>query len=538
MVAPKPLLPSGQDVPVSALSRAQLIDVLTDTVGDLERLELTLDADGVADARRMRTSLIGQVRDHVLPRLVDADLPAVVVVGGSTGAGKSTLVNSVLGAEVSEAGVLRPTTRTPVLVMNPEDTDAFADHPLAQVCRSVFSKTVPAGLALVDASDLDSVHEANRALALRLLEAADLWLFITTAARYGDHTPWSSLEDAAGRRTPIGVVLNRVPARILPEVRRDLVTRLEGLGLAESPFFVIPDAGPHEGLLPEGSVAPLRDWLSLLAGRHRAAGLVRRTGHSTWTSLRADLTHLADDVDAQDDAATRLENATQALLSAPVAGMQAEIDAGDWGQGAPATRWLALASTGGPLASMAGLEPGRRLRAGLFGRRTKARAQALKDLAADAVEVVADRLKAALVSLSGQARELWTGAGVPEDVVRQRLGAIQDKDLHAQWARSQVREQLVPASGLPKGMNADSVGHLLVAAAVGVDGAVEAARNLGLAEAAGQARSALVQTLTAELATIVPAGAARALAPAPSLAAALRLRAGELTPFTRPGASA
>ena len=218
--------------------------------------------------------------------------------------------------------------------------------------------------------------------------------------------------------------------------------------------------------------------------------------------------------------------------------MQAEIDAGAWGQGAPATRWLALASTGGPLASMAALEPGRRLRAGLFGRRTKARAQALKDLAADAVEVVADRLKAALVSLSGQARELWTGAGVPEDVVRQRLGAIQDKDLHAQWARSQVREQLVPASGLPKGMNADSVGHLLVAAAVGVDGAVEAARNLGLAEAAGQARSALVQTLTAELATIVPAGAARALAPAPSLAAALRLRAGELTPFTRPGASA
>ena len=66
---------------------------------------------------------------------------------------------------------------------------------------------------------------------------------------------------------------------------------------------------------------------------------------------------------------------------------------------------------------------------------------------------------------------------------------------------------------------------------------VEAARKLDLAEAAGQARGALVQIMAAELAAIVPAGAARALAPAPSLAAALRLRAGELTPFTRPGAS-
>ena len=519
MAASVSLLPPG-DVPVSALSRAQLINVLTDTVGDLERLELMLDADGVADARRLRTSLVGQVRDHVLPRLADAELPAVVVVGGSTGAGKSTLVNSVLGAEVSDAGVLRPTTRTPVLVVNPEDIKAFTEHPLAQVCLTVVSDAVPSGLALVDASDLDSVHEANRTLAVRLLEAADLWLFITTAARYGDHTPWSTLEDAAGRRTPIGVVLNRVPARILPEVRRDLVERLEGLGLAESPFFVIPD-----------------DWLRLLAGRHRAAGLVRRTGRSTWAGLRADLVRLADDVDAQDDAARRLESATQALLTAPVATMRAEIDAGSWGQGAPATRWLSLASAGGPLASMAALETGRRLRAGLFGRRTKARTQALGELAADAVEVVADRLHAALVSLAGQARELWTGAGVPESVATGRLGTVRDGDLAARWAHDQVRARLVPA-GLPRGMSADGVGHLLVAAAVGVDGALEAARGLGLAEAVAQARDALVQTLAAELAAIVPAGAARGLAPDPALAAALRLRAGELSPFVRPGASA
>ena len=122
------------DAPVSSLSRAQLLDVLTDLVRDLERLDLTLSADGVEAARTLRDGLIGQVRDQVIPRLQDADIPSIVVVGRSTGAGKSTLVNSVLGQEVSEAGVLRPTTRTPVLVANPEDMESLGEHPLMEVC--------------------------------------------------------------------------------------------------------------------------------------------------------------------------------------------------------------------------------------------------------------------------------------------------------------------------------------------------------------------------------------------------------------------
>ena len=100
-MAPSPSPPPtpGDDVPVSALSRGRLIDVLTDTVGDLERLELPLTVEGIDEARRLRSSLIGQVRDHVLPRLADADVPAIVVVGGSTGAGGESggLGNSVGG---------------------------------------------------------------------------------------------------------------------------------------------------------------------------------------------------------------------------------------------------------------------------------------------------------------------------------------------------------------------------------------------------------------------------------------------------------
>src|SRR5690606_1227832 len=59
-------------------------------------------------------------------RLREPQAPLLAVVGGSTGAGKSTLVNSLVGRRVSEAGVLRPTTRTPVLVCHPEDQHWFS----------------------------------------------------------------------------------------------------------------------------------------------------------------------------------------------------------------------------------------------------------------------------------------------------------------------------------------------------------------------------------------------------------------------------
>lgn len=533
MPAPVPSRRSEDDAPVSSLSRAQLLDVLTDLVGDLERLDLALSADGVEAARALRDGLIGQVRDQVLPRLQDADIPSIVVVGGSTGAGKSTLVNSVLGQEVSDAGVLRPTTRTPVLVSNPEDMESLSEHPLMEVCRQEVSNAIPAGLALVDASDLDSVHEANRTLAGRLLEAADLWLFVTTAARYGDQTPWVTLEEAARRETPIGVVLNRVPATILSEVRRDLITRLQGLGLSEAPFFVIPDAGPHEGLLSGDGVTELRDWLQLLAGRHRAAGLVRRAGRGLWTALRTDLEQLADDVDAQKAVAQDLEKECQTLRETAIDSLSDDLKAGSAGQGATATRWITLASSGGPLASLA---QGGRLRRGFLGRADRSRAEGLSLLADDARQALANQLEAAIVSLRAAMSRAWAEVGAA-DRARKILGQG-DEAVATIEAWVGYLEANIEIPHVVRRLTPISVLDLLISAAAGVDGAVLAARRLGLEEQTAQASALLVEAVTEALTATVPKGVATSLAPAPGFAAALRLRSGELKPFTRPGASA
>src|SRR5215203_7406256 len=104
----------------------------SDPIGPLERLRddlgavrLELDVPGADEARRVRNDLVAQVDDYVLPRLRRLDAPALIVVGGSTGAGKSTLVNSLVGAVVSPYGVLRPTTRTPLLASHPDDVRWF-----------------------------------------------------------------------------------------------------------------------------------------------------------------------------------------------------------------------------------------------------------------------------------------------------------------------------------------------------------------------------------------------------------------------------
>src|SRR3712207_4929111 len=102
-------------------------DALTALRDALRELELGLALPGIEGARGARDELVGQVDDYLLPRLRQMDAPLLMVVGGSTGAGKSTLVNSLVGSAVSTAGVLRPTTRAPVLVCHPGDVGWFED---------------------------------------------------------------------------------------------------------------------------------------------------------------------------------------------------------------------------------------------------------------------------------------------------------------------------------------------------------------------------------------------------------------------------
>ena len=217
----------------------QLLATLTALREALQLARFPLEVPGVEQERERRLAMVDQLEDYVLPRLVQIDAPLLTVVGGSTGAGKSTLVNSLVGERVSEPGVLRPTTRSPVLVHHPADVGvvragthlprARADHrstPDPGALQLVASTAIPHGLALLDAPDIDSVELANRSLASQLLAAADLWLFVTSAARYADQVPWDFLKQAAERSAAVAIVLDRTAAEAIAEVAGDLARML------------------------------------------------------------------------------------------------------------------------------------------------------------------------------------------------------------------------------------------------------------------------------------------------------------------------
>ncbi|MBA2644486.1 MAG: dynamin family protein, partial [Solirubrobacterales bacterium] len=202
------------------------------------------------------------------------DAPLLMVVGGSTGAGKSTLVNSLLGREVTPPGVLRPTTRAPVLACHPADQRWFeGDRVLPGLARTIGgpagpgglqlvpTDALPAGLALLDSPDIDSVEEVNRDLSRQLLSAADAWLFVTTAARYADAVPWELLHVARDRGTALSLVLDRTPPDAIDDVSRHLMQMLSDRGLGTTELLVVPEAELEGGFLPQSALAPVASWL-------------------------------------------------------------------------------------------------------------------------------------------------------------------------------------------------------------------------------------------------------------------------------------
>ena len=275
----------------------------------LQRATLPLELPGVDECRVARVEMIDQLEDYVLPRLVQIDAPLLTVVGGSTGAGKSTLVNSLVGTRVTAPGVLRPTTRSPVLVHNPADADWFGqDRILPDLERTahattdpnalqlVASTSLPPGLAVLDAPDIDSVEERNRVLAAQLLAAADLWLFVTTAARYADQVPWDFLKQAADRSAAVAIVLDRTPAAAVAEVSSHLARMLTVRGLRDSPLFAVREGNvDNDGLLPASDVAEIKEWLGALAADADARSrVVKQTLEGAIRSLAAK-SHLVAD---------------------------------------------------------------------------------------------------------------------------------------------------------------------------------------------------------------------------------------------------
>jgi energy-coupling factor transporter ATP-binding protein EcfA2 len=303
------------------MALAMLTDALRDLADALEHRAAT--APGPNRAARAER-LARHVAEYLLPRARDASTPLVVVVLGSTGSGKSSLLNALSGRAVSPAGVLRPTTRRPVAVAHPDDAgpDLLPGVTGRGSLDLVTDPSAGRGLVLVDAPDFDSVELENRALAVELLEAADLVIFVTTATRYADQVPWTILARARQRGVPLLAVMNRLPpdAGDADSVLADYRHLLERRGLGDAGAFgaldIVPIAegatDPERDALEASAVEPVRSALDrLLADESQRRALALRSLSSALEGLPPAVEEIAREVDDEAASAKELQRTVE-----------------------------------------------------------------------------------------------------------------------------------------------------------------------------------------------------------------------------------
>lgn len=407
----------------------------------LERMHFPFalrDADEISDVVADSRS---QLRDYLIPRLENLSAPLVCVVGGSTGAGKSAIVNSLVGENVVRSSAIRPTTRRPTLVFHPDDAEAFADArilpDLARVSGEtdehssltlelVPSQAIPAGLALLDSPDIDSVVEENRQFASQLLAAADLWIFVTTAARYGDAIPWVILGEAAERNIVLGIVLNRVPPGVGADVRADLASRLEKRALAHAPLFMIAEQQLEDGRLANADVESVRRWLMSIAEDEAArASVIRQTLHGAVHSLSGHASTILDGYGRQLATRDALRWDVDSAFAAADEQFAQNVVDGSLLRGEVLSRWQDVVGTGEWMRRLEGGVSAIRDRlSSYFTTRTNPSTTQIEFAIDDGViALLVERTEAAIA----QALRAWESVGVAEALVKHVRENLRDR---------------------------------------------------------------------------------------------------------------
>ncbi|GAA4233081.1 dynamin family protein [Actinomadura meridiana] len=377
--------------------QGELTRAVTSLRDHLGAFNLLLDVPGVQEAREARDELRDQLQDYVLPRIQAAGAPMLVVLGGSTGAGKSTLVNTLVGARVSATGVLRPTTSSPILVCHPDHARWFLEGPLLPGMGRVrgpapdaiagdqlvviTSDVLPPGLALLDSPDFDSVFEDHFEFATKLMAAADLWLCVTTAARYADAQVWQMLQRARENGATIGVVLSRVPqgdGTQSDEVVEHFGEMLDEHQVGDARRFTIPETRVENSRLPVETVEDVRAWLTGVAEDAEDREIViSDTLAAVLDSFRTRVPELARQVEAQVEQRAELAGQVEAGYGTALAELDEATRNGSLLRGEVLARWQEFAGTGDLQRSLR-VQRSKRGRSARRRSRSPARVRALK----------------------------------------------------------------------------------------------------------------------------------------------------------------
>jgi len=299
---------------------------LVTALGDLRQVisacSFELSSDRTEQRRRERDQLRREI-EALIARIRAMGSPLLVVVGGVTGSGKSTIVNTIVGRAVSRTGVIRPTTANPVLIVHPVDAHWFTDDRIlsdfvrvelegavtrlhddgddSARLQLIRDEDIPLGLALVDAPDIDSLSARNRTIADALLDAADVWLWTTSGAKYADDESMRYLARAAARRTALAVALTRVDPDDVEELATDFRAKLVEHATLEPELFIVPTARVIDERLPLPAIGSIERWLRELSGPLVRRSRRRQTIEGALDVMTSDVAHLVAWVEGENE---------------------------------------------------------------------------------------------------------------------------------------------------------------------------------------------------------------------------------------------
>ncbi|MFJ3252374.1 GTP-binding protein [Streptomyces sp. NPDC086771] len=239
-VDPEPETAPDDDVP------PPLVEAYVPSGGPLRpRLDALRELVGLSRARLDGATLAeaGRVLDEAAARQRLSSRHTVVAIAGATGSGKSTLFNTLAGAQISDTGLRRPTTAAPLACSWTDGAAGLLDR-LAIPGRlrrrpqqgAADSDEALQGLVLVDLPDHDSAATEHREQVDRVLALVDAVIWVVDPEKYADaalHERY--LRPLSGHAEITFVVLNqidRLPGDAADQVLDDLRRLLDEDGMA------------------------------------------------------------------------------------------------------------------------------------------------------------------------------------------------------------------------------------------------------------------------------------------------------------------
>ncbi len=183
----------------------------------------------VAAERQLLTDLLvllGRVEaepqdvSDVRTALADLDGLFMLVVAGEFNAGKSSLVNALLGEKVMPEGVT-PTTDRVTLITYGEEASESSDGP--NVVRRTFPNPLLDAVAFVDTPGTNAIVAKHQELSERFVPRADLVVFVTSADRPFTQSERTFLELIASWGRKVIMVVNKFDILTEEDERRKVL---------------------------------------------------------------------------------------------------------------------------------------------------------------------------------------------------------------------------------------------------------------------------------------------------------------------------